>query len=404
MRVLVADDDPFSTAILENLIVSAGHSAILAEDGSRAWESLQEPDPPRVVFLDWVMPGIDGLELCRKIRGRSGVEYTYVVMVSSRSRQRDISLAYQAGADDFITKPYKADEVVDRLRVAARLLESRSGGTTLRQAIAEARLAPGGDVIVRSGQRTGRVLFHEGQVAWAHITGEPGSLVAMLADEPTISADDVRAVLQECAETGQSFADVLVDWGLVTRLRLRTIIRGWIRDKVQTIAGLPHLRVFFSPESRRATGEMHFPPEDVIPAALLEASPAAPSGSPTPHDLVAPVAPLVDAPVRQVHEALDRAISIEGALSAAIFDLRGGLCLGTRGAAIDPDLTWRQLRLVTMDELWDELEDVMISTRRHIYVLRPFTREPARLIVLVIDRATTKIGMVRLALAECTVP
>ncbi|MEZ4453290.1 MAG: response regulator [Nannocystaceae bacterium] len=409
MRVLVADDDPFSAAILETLLVSAGHQAVLVENGAEAWEALQGPDAPRIVFLDWVMPGIDGLELCRKIRGLTNVEYTYVVMVSSRNKQRDISLGYQAGADEFITKPYKADEVLDRLRVATRLLESTNGVATLRQAFGEARSAAGGDVIVRSGRRVGRVMFFEGRVAWAHISGEPGSLAAMLADVATISREDVRSVLEECTETGRSFADVLVDWGLITRLRLRSIVRDWIRDKVQTIAGLPQARVFFSPEARTATGDMHFPPEEVIPATLLEPltlPPTRPEAAVT-ESVMPParfVADLDDATALTIGERLDRAIAIEGALSAAVFDLRGGICVGSRGSTIDPDLVWSKLRLVTMGELWDDLEDIMISTRQNIYVLRPFTRSPPRIIVLAIDRATTKIGMVRRALAECTDP
>ena len=73
-----------------------------------------------------------------------------------------------------------------------------------------------------------------------------------------------------------------------------------------------------------------------------------------------------------------------------------------RGQALDLDLVWSKLRLASMSDLHDDLEDIMISTRHHIYILRPYTRSPPRSIFLVIDRATTKLGMVRRALAECT--
>ena len=103
MRVLVADDDPFSAAVMEALIRSAGLECLLASDGHEAWQLLQTADAPRIVFLDWMMPEIDGIELCRRIRVRATHEYTYVAILSSRNKQRDITLGFQSGADDFIT-------------------------------------------------------------------------------------------------------------------------------------------------------------------------------------------------------------------------------------------------------------------------------------------------------------
>lgn len=399
MNILVADDDPFSAAIMEKLIASAGHRAILARDGAAAWEVLRAPEAPRIAFLDWMMPEIDGLELCRRIRGLGGADYTYVAILSSRNKQRDISLGYHAGADDFLTKPYKAEDVLARLRVAERLVRT-TGGSTLREAIAEARMAAGGDVIVRSGARVGRVIFHRGRVAWAHISDEPGSLAAMLAVDPSIGRDEIQAVIQECSESGRSFVDVLVEWGLIERERLREIMSAWIRDKIASIAALAHPRVIFSPESRASTGNMLFLPSEVIDPALLE---AAPTTAPEPASSAAGPLPELDGgPATGCAASLDRAIEIEGALSAAIFDVRSGLCLGSRGQAFDLDVVWSNLRLAALSELWAELEDVLLTTREHIYLLRPFTRDPARMIFLVIDRSMTKLGMVRRALAECT--
>jgi DNA-binding response OmpR family regulator len=152
MRVLVADDDPYSAAVLEAVLTSAGHKCVLARDGSEAWAIMQSVDAPRIVFLDWMMPGIDGIELCRRIRERNDAEYVYIAVLSVRSKQRDITLGFQAGADDFITKPYQTEDVLARLRVAERLFQSARASSGLRRALAEAAASPGGDVIVRGDQ------------------------------------------------------------------------------------------------------------------------------------------------------------------------------------------------------------------------------------------------------------
>lgn len=402
MRVLVADDDPFSATVMQTVLRSAGHECVLARDGREAWEILQSKDAPRVVLLDWMMPEIDGIELCRRIRERATAEYVYVAILSVRSKQRDITVGFQAGADDFITKPYQVEEVLARLRVAERLVRSTSGSGIVK-AVAEARASEGGDVIVRTYHRVGRIIFSAGKIAWAHVSDEPGSLAAILSSEPSISRDDVRAVIEECSVTGQNFADVLVGWELITRERLREVLRGWIRGKVATIASFQLPEVIFSPEHRKGTSGVLFEPEEVLPPELLgpaTGSPAAASDAP-PAELAAQ--PRVEADVAErIGRSLEKALLIDGACSAAIFDLRSGECLGSRGDPLDLDLVWSEMRLAAQGDLRDDLEDIMISTRRRIYLFRWYTRAPRRSIFLALDRTTATLGMARRALAECT--
>jgi hypothetical protein len=99
--------------------------------------------------------------------------------------------------------------------------------------------------------------------------------------------------------------------------------------------------------------------------------------------------------------SLEQAIKIDGARSVAIFDLRDGQCLGARGETLDLDLVWSKLRLVSQSDIWEDLEDIMISTRRYIYILRAYTKSPPRAIFLALDRTTTTLGMARRALTEC---
>lgn len=408
MRVLVADDDSFSSSLLEAMLRSAGYTCVIARNGREAWDILQAPDAPRIALLDWMMPEIDGVEICRRIRERASADYTYVAILSTRNKQRDIALGFQSGADDFITKPYKPDDVLARLRVAERLLRSISGRSGLARAIAEARESPGGDVIVRTLRRVGRIIFQDGRIAWAHVSDEPGSLVTILSAEPGISRDDVRAVLEECSVSGQNFADVLVAWGLLTQERLRELLRDWLRRKIATIAAFPLPVVLFSPESRAATGGVLFEPEEVLPPELghdLDEAHAGPDAA-----AAAVVPPIDGAPVGAPSEvfqarlsaSLDKALAIDGARSAAVYDLRSGQCLAARGEALDLDLVWSQLRLASQGEFWEELEDVMISTRSLIYLVRWYTQSPGRLIFLALER-TTPLGLARRGLAQCVV-
>lgn len=400
MRVLVADDDPYSAAVLEAVLTSAGHKCVLARDGSEAWAIMQSVDAPRIVFLDWMMPGIDGIELCRRIRERNDAEYVYIAVLSVRSKQRDITLGFQAGADDFITKPYQTEDVLARLRVAERLFQSARASSGLRRALAEAAASPGGDVIVRGAQRVGRIIFHQGKVAWAHVSDIPGSLATILADEPGITRDDIHELIEECGASGANFADLLVSWGLITSERLRAVLLSWIRAKIATIAAFSAPEVIFSPESRAATSGVLFAVEEVVAPDLLEAPTEPPPEVQAPPGARVSLA-LGEGPMRRMARSLEQARKIDGARSVAIFDLRDGQCLGARGETLDLDLVWSKLRLVSQSDIWEDLEDILISTRRYIYILRAYTKSPPRAIFLALDRTTTTLGMARRALTEC---
>lgn len=400
MRVLVADDDPYSAAVLEAVLTSAGHECVSARDGSEAWAIIQSADAPRIVFLDWMMPEIDGIELCRRIRERKGEAYVYVAILSVRSKQRDITLGFQAGADDFITKPYQTEDVLARLRVAERLVHSARASSGLRRALAEAAASPGGDVIVRGDQRVGRIIFHHGKIAWAHISDVPGSLATILADEPGITRDDIREVIAECGASGANFADILVNWELITSERLRAVLLNWIRAKIATIAAFSAPEVIFSPESRVATSGVLFAVEEVLAPELL-ATPMEPTpGARAPQAARNPLG-LSEDQTQRMARSLEQAIRIDGARSVAVFDLRDGQCLGARGENLDLDLVWSELRLVSQSDIWEDLDDIMISTRRYIYILRAYTKSPPRAIFLALDRTTTTLGMARRALTDC---
>ena len=123
MRLLIAEDEGTSRAMLERLVRKLGHDPLLAEDGEQAWQILEHERAPRLALLDWMMPKVDGLELCRRVRRQADRPYTYLVVISGRGRPAEIAEALEQGADDYITKPLDPLQLRSRLLVGARMIE-----------------------------------------------------------------------------------------------------------------------------------------------------------------------------------------------------------------------------------------------------------------------------------------
>lgn len=123
MKILIAEDDPVSVKILQFTLQQHGHEVVTATTGTEAWE-LFDRDPVRVIVSDWMMPGMNGLELCQKVRERPKTEYTYFILLTAINTGRDnLRQAMDAGIDDFLAKPLDREAIQMRLRVAERILE-----------------------------------------------------------------------------------------------------------------------------------------------------------------------------------------------------------------------------------------------------------------------------------------
>jgi putative two-component system response regulator len=121
MKILIADDELVSRKKMERLIQSLGYETIVAENGTDAW-NIWKNERPRMLITDWMMPGISGTELCRKIRAASVSQYTYLIMVSAKTDVHDLVEGMEAGADDFISKPFIKEELAVRIRAGERVL------------------------------------------------------------------------------------------------------------------------------------------------------------------------------------------------------------------------------------------------------------------------------------------
>jgi len=123
MRVLIADDDIISRAVVKALLLKWGYEVMEVGDGNQAWNILKDKDSPHLVLLDWMMPGMDGLELCRCLRQSGNNTYHYIILLTGRDSKEDIIGGLNAGADDYITKPFMPEELEVRLRVGKRILD-----------------------------------------------------------------------------------------------------------------------------------------------------------------------------------------------------------------------------------------------------------------------------------------
>lgn len=126
MKALIADDDPVTRRLLDRMLRKLGYDTVLCADGSSAWEAMQGAGAPSLAIVDWLMPGMDGIALCQRIRARANVPYTYVLIVSSNADRSDIVSGMNAGADDYITKPIHPEELETRLKAGRRVLELQS--------------------------------------------------------------------------------------------------------------------------------------------------------------------------------------------------------------------------------------------------------------------------------------
>lgn len=123
MRILIADDSTVSRHLLESIVRKWGYRVITTADGNQAWEMLQQDDAPRMAILDWMMPGMTGPEVCKRVRDKGVEPYTYLLLLTSRTQKEDVIEGMTAGADDYVAKPFDQQELNVRLRAGRRIID-----------------------------------------------------------------------------------------------------------------------------------------------------------------------------------------------------------------------------------------------------------------------------------------
>ena len=122
MRILIAEDDLVSRKMLEATLSRWGYELVVTQDGAAAWAALQGQDAPRLAILDWMMPGMDGVDVCRNVRTLPTQEPPYVILLTAKGSKADVVSGLQAGADDYIVKPFDREELRARVHAGVRIL------------------------------------------------------------------------------------------------------------------------------------------------------------------------------------------------------------------------------------------------------------------------------------------
>jgi two-component system cell cycle response regulator len=123
MRILIAEDDPIALRLLESAVKDWGYDAVSVRDGDAAWDILRSADSPPLALLDWMMPALSGIELCRKVRQESESPFVYLVLLTGKTETQDIVEGMNSGADDYLSKPFDRQELKARLRAGQRIVE-----------------------------------------------------------------------------------------------------------------------------------------------------------------------------------------------------------------------------------------------------------------------------------------
>jgi two-component system, cell cycle response regulator len=135
MKILIAEDDPVSRRVLEEFLRKWGHEPISVANGGAAWAILQEENPPRMAILDWMMPELEGIEVCRRVRALSGRIYTFLILLTAHGQKSSLLTGLKAGADDYLSKPFDGEELRARLQVAERILRVQDELIAARDAL-----------------------------------------------------------------------------------------------------------------------------------------------------------------------------------------------------------------------------------------------------------------------------
>jgi len=135
MKILVVDDDPLTLHMVVYRLRQWGHEVISCTDGESAWKVLADGMVPNVAILDWMMPGMNGPELCQKIRSKTDCPYVYIVLLTGKNNQEDLIAGLDSGADDYLTKPFHLGELEARLRAGKRIVDLQNELISARETL-----------------------------------------------------------------------------------------------------------------------------------------------------------------------------------------------------------------------------------------------------------------------------
>lgn len=383
--------------LLRSISARTRHDVVVVEDGSAAL-ALALADPPfDVLLLDWMMPGLTGPEVCRRVRAAALATQPYVALVTAKNMREEVLEGLSAGADDFLPKPVATDLLLARLAVVARRPSARqSPGSVVLAALRSASEQGDGELVVKSGELSARIFFHDGKVAWAHLSDEPGAILDLLKGEAELRPDDVREVVEECRRTGARLTDTLVAFGLVDRATLRVSLLRWTRRQLEVVSGFAQPQTLFLPKKRRYAEELLFDLDE-----LIAIDPPPRRSLPPPNFDVAPADGLTfagaDAQDPAFAPMIERCMEGEGVVGAAVINRQTGHCLASRGSGLSPDVAWAQLHTLNVVARQEQVEDSVIVTSKHFHLVRLLEPGSDLFAYVVVEAGDVLLAMARVA-------
>ncbi len=177
MKILIAEDEPVSRRLLCAFLEKQGYDVVATGSGQEAWDVLQSASPPRLALLDWMMPEIDGLEICKRLRSPVERPYTFILLLTSRDTKVDLIRGFEAGADDYLTKPFDPEELNARLRAGIRILKLEDQLVAARE---EMHFKATHDTLTTIWNRAGVLDIFKRELARSHREGS--SITVILGD------------------------------------------------------------------------------------------------------------------------------------------------------------------------------------------------------------------------------
>lgn len=212
MRILIADDSAAIRDILSKSLASWGHEVVVCEDGTQAWEVLQQPDAPKLAILDWEMPGLDGISLCQKVVEKEETKETYLIVVTSRDATEDIVQGLEAGADDYMTKPFKEEELLARLNVGIRMLDMRTKLVNFER--------------LQTLTVTAGAAAHEINQPLTVVIGNTDMLALKLETQDHVLSDDIAKYVTNIGEAGKRISDIVKSMGELKKFVVKPYVKG----------------------------------------------------------------------------------------------------------------------------------------------------------------------------------
>jgi signal transduction histidine kinase len=217
MKILIADDNAFYSCMLEAALKSWGYEVVSVRDGVEAWRVFQEPDHPRLALVDWMMPGMDGVELCRRIRATPATASVYVIMLTVKEGKENVISGLKAGADDYVLKPFHLEELQTRIGVGLRIVDLQA---SLADRVKELEQALSGAQKMEAVGRLAGGVAHDFNNLLTVVLSGTDCLCDLVQDEKVL---DLLETIKGAAERGAGLTRQLLAFSRKAVLRLEVM-------------------------------------------------------------------------------------------------------------------------------------------------------------------------------------